>query len=398
MTIASAVPDFYLGLKKNRKYIRILVLILYTLPLFSTHPKFIVVLEDSKTEKIKAAQSGPSEIMQIGMGFWASKVLLTAVKFGLFTLLAPEASSANQIKEKLGLRCAPRHVFDWLDALVSLGFLERSGILENALYSNTPQTGAFLDKNKPSYMGGILEMANNRLYKFWNDLDEGLLTGQPQNEGKGRPSGNMEFFTELYKDDTKLNEFMNAMSGIQTGNFLALVSKFDFGQYDTMLDIGGADGWLSIQVCLHHPTIHCTTYDLPPVGPVAKRKIAAFNLADRISIASGDFNHDPWPQATVITMGNILHGMDEDGKQRLIEKIYDVLPKNGVFIAIENIIDNERRQNTFGLLMSLNMLVENGDAFDYTLNDMERWTKKAGFTRTELVSLAGPTSGAISYK
>jgi O-methyltransferase domain/Dimerisation domain len=357
------------------------------------------MLSDLSVEKKKVVTTlEPSKIMQIGMGFWASKVMLTAVKFRLFTMLAPGPLSAKEIKEKLGFSCSDRHVLDWLDTLVSLGFLERKGLLQDALYTNAEDTDFFLDKNKRSYMGGILEMANNRLYQFWGDLGEGLRTGQPQNEGKGNPHGNMEFFSELYKNEEKLQEFMNAMSGIQMGNFISLVNKFDFSKYDSLLDVGGADGWLSIQVCLDDPKIQCTTFDLPPVEPLAKKKIAGFNLSNRINVASGDFLNDEFPKADVISMGNILHGLEEEVKQQVVQKVYDTLPAGGAFIAIENIIDNERRKNTFGLLMSLNMLIENGDAFDYTMDDFERWTKSAGFKRTELIPLAGPTSAAIGYK
>lgn len=356
------------------------------------------MLSETSTEKTKVvATLNPSKIMQTGMGFWASKVLLTAVKIELFTVLAPEPLSALEIKQRLKLKCSDRHVYDWLDAMVSMGFLERKGLLETALYSNAEDTDFFLDKNKRSYMGGILEMSNNRLYSHWNNLDEGLITGKQQNEGKDS-NGNMDFFTELYKDEKALREFVDAMSSIQGGNFMSLAKQFNFNRYQTLLDVGGADGWLSIQVCLNHPDIQCITFDLPPVSPLAQKKIESFGLAERIKVIGGDFMKNLFPEADLITMGNILHGLDEDVKQQLIQKVYDRLPDGGAFIAIENIIDNERRQNTFGLLMSLNMLIENGDAFDYTLNDFERWTKAAGFKKVEVMPLAGSTSAGIAYK
>lgn len=356
------------------------------------------MLAESTVQKTQSAITlNPSKIMQVGMGFWASKVLLTAVKFKLFTLLSQKPLSANEIKNQLHLNCTERHVYDWLDALVSLGFLERKGLLQDALYSNAEDTDFFLDKSKRSYMGGILEMSNTRLYKFWNDLDEALITGKPQNEAK-ESGGNMFFFEDLYKDEAALQQFMDAMSGIQTGNFMALTKQFDFNKYKTMLDIGGADGWLSIQVCLNHPDIQCISFDLPPVAPVAQKKVDSFGLTDRIKVAGGDFLKNLLPKADLITMGNILHGMDEQTKQELVQKVYDTLPAGGTFMAIENIIDNDRRQNIFGMLMSLNMLVENGDAFDYTLDDFECWAKTAGFKRVELLPLAGPTSAAIAYK
>lgn len=342
-------------------------------------------------------QPDPSKIMQIGMGFWASKALLAAVKLRLFTLLGgKKILSGAEIKEALQLKTIDRHVYDWLDTLTSFGFLERQGVLDQATYFNSPETELFLDTQKPSYIGGILEMANNRLYSFWGSLEEGLLTGQPQNETKGNLVG--EGFEVLYQSPEKLQEFMDAMSGIQTGNFMTLSKKFDFDKYSTLADIGGADGWLSIHLCLQHRELNCISFDLPQVQEVARKKVEQFFLQDRIKIVSGDFFKDELPTAEIITMGNILHGMNEDSKQQVIQKVYDTLPNGGVFITIENIIDEERKQNAFGLMMSLNMLIENGDAFDYMFSDFDRWTKNAGFTRTEIIPLTGPASAAIAYK
>lgn len=339
----------------------------------------------------------PARIMQLGMGFWAAKVLLSAVKLQLFTVLGAGPLSAGEIKSRLGLGCTDRHIYDWLDALVSLGFLNRDGLLASARYTNAPDSALFLDKNKPSYMGGILEMANNRLYGHWGHLEDGLRTGRPQNEARDT-QGNMELFNELYTDPHALREFIEAMAGFQTGNFTKLADTFDFSKFDSMLDVGGADGWLSIQVCLRHKNIRCTTFDLPPVEPLAARKIAAFGLSDRIQTARGDLLNDPFPAARLITMGNILHGFDEPTKQTVVRKVYDTLPAGGAFMAIENIIDNDRRQNTLGLLMSLNMLIENGNAFDYTVGDFEGWANAAGFRRVEVIPLTGGTSAAVAYK
>lgn len=348
-------------------------------------------------EKLSAEkQPDPSKIMQIGMGFMASKVLLSAVKFRLFTLLSARPMSGPQIKEHYGFKTTLRHVYDWLDALVSLGMLQREGTGDAALYANAVETGLFLDQDKPTYIGGILEMSNSRLYRFWNNLEDGLLTGLQQNEAK--EATNMHFFEDLYKDADKLQEFMNAMSGIQLGNFIMLANKFNFSQYNTLVDLGGADGALSVQVSRRHPSIHCITFDLPPASALAEKNIARLHLDDHIKAQGGNFLTDPLPKASIYTLGNILHGLNEDTKQQLVNKVFQALPANGVMITIENIIDNDRRQNTFGFLMSLNMLIENSDAFDYTMDDFDRWARAAGFERTEIIPLTGPTSAAIAYK
>ncbi|WP_316816692.1 methyltransferase [Pedobacter nyackensis] len=340
-------------------------------------------------------QPSPENIMKIGTGFWASKILLTAVSFQLFTRLAERKTmQAKDIKDLLGLKCTDRNVYDFLDALTVFGFLKREGVLDTAIYSNTVDTDTFLDVNKPSYIGGILEMMNNRLYGFWGNLGEGLLTGLPQNEAKRSE----DFFGLIYSDPEKLKEFTNAMSGIQMGNFMAFAQKFDFTNYKTLVDVGGSAGLLSLMVVKYNPHMHCTSFDLPQVEPIANTTIQQFGLSDRVKTASGDFFTMPIPNADVVVMGNILHDWDEENKIALMRKAYAALTDNGAFVAIEGIIDDERKQNVFGMMMSLNMLIETGTGFDYTFADFNRWAKIVGFKTTTLIPLAGPSSAAIAYK
>jgi hypothetical protein len=340
-----------------------------------------------------AERVDPSHIMQVGMGFWASKTLLSAVELELFTALGSDAMSASQIAETLGLH--PRAVPDFPDALVALGLLDRDGEGSDARYRNTDATAVFLDKASPAYIGGILEMSNARLYRFWGDLTEALQTGKPQNEIKqnGKP-----MFDELYSDPDRLEQFMNAMSGISLGPFQALAEKFDFSNYKTLCDVGGATGQLSCIVANRHPHMSCASHDLPVVEPIATRTIERAGLSDRVSTEAGDFFTDPLPEADVITMGMILHDWNTERKMHLIRAAYDALPEGGAFIAVENLIDDARRENAFGLLMSLNMLIEFGDAFDFTGADFAGWCKEVGFSNVEVLTLAGPASAAIAYK
>lgn len=337
----------------------------------------------------------PSEIMKVGMGFWPSKVLITAVQDGLFTHLAQQPCSLREIKNLFGWNCTDRHASDFLDTLFALKFLQREGIGSLAVYSNAEETDLFLDRNKPTYIGGILEMANNRLYPFWANLSDGLKTGLPQNEMK---NGGQNLFEGIYSSPDLLKGFINAMSGVSVGNFIVFANRFDFSKYKTLCDIGGSGGILSLQVAKHQPHLSCISFDLPPVEPIAKENISHFGLGDRVKTASGDFFKDSFPKADIITMSLILHDWNEDNKRILIKKAYDALPAGGALVAIENIIDNQRSQNVFGLAMSLNMLIETGEGFDFTHNDFTGWVKEAGFSRVDLLPLAGPASAAIAYK
>ncbi len=337
----------------------------------------------------------PENILKIGTGFWASKILLSAVKFEIFTTLAETKSmSANDIKTHLGLKCTDRNVYDYLDALTTFGFLNREGLLETAKYSNHNDTDFFLDRNKPTYIGGILEMMNNRLYGFWGNLEEDLLTGLPQNEAKS--GGNL--FEALYSDADRLKEFIHAMSGIQMGNFMAFSQAFDFSKSKTLVDVGGSGALLSLMVAKHQTHMTCVSWDLPEVAPIANENIQKFQLQDKVKTANGDFFKDPLPKADIVVMGNILHDWDEETKLMLMKKAYDALPSGGAFVAIEGIIDDERNKNVFGMMMSINMLIETGKGFDYTFADFNKWAKAVGFTSTKIIQLAGPSSAAIAFK
>ncbi|MFL5746907.1 MAG: methyltransferase [Niastella sp.] len=335
----------------------------------------------------------PTRIMQTGLAFWSSKVLLSAVNLKLFTLLAQGSKTGEEIRTALNLQ--QRGLADFLDALVSMNFLHREGTGAEAKYCNTLESDAYLDKNKSCYIGGILEMANNRLYPFWNNLEEALQTGMPQNEVK---SGKKSLFETLYEDENRLEEFIAAMGGIQTGNFIAFASQFNFDHYYTHCDVGGAGADLSIQIAKHHPSILSTSWDLPQVAPIATRNIERHQLQDRVVTRSGDFFNDEFPKADVITMGNILHDWDLTQKKMLIQKAYNALPPGGAFVVIENVIDDERKENTFGMLMSLNMLIETHGGFDYTAADFTSWTKEAGFSHVDIMHLSGPASALIAYK
>ena len=327
------------------------------------------------------------------MAFWPAKVLLSAVELRLFTELGSTSMTGAELQQALGLHSRANP--DFFDALVALKFLDRVGDGADARYSNTPETALFLDGHSPQFMGGFLEMANARLYRFWGDLTEGLRTGSPQNEIKHTGAS---MFAELYSKPERLEQFMDAMSGISAGNFQALAEKFDFARYRTLCDVGGATGQLSTLVARRHPHLRCTSLDLPAATAIAERKIAAAGLADRVSAQSLDFFAEPLPKADVITMGMILHDWNLEKKMHLVRAAYDALPAGGALVVVENLIDDARRENAFGLMMSLNMLIEFGEAFDFTASDFFGWCRHAGFSSMEVIHLAGPASAGVAYK
>ncbi len=330
----------------------------------------------------------PDKIMELGMGFWGSKALLSGVELGLFTELAREPLGAKTLQERLGLH--PRSALDFFDALVALGMLQR----KDGLYSNTSETDVYLDRAKPTYIGGWFEMVNQRLYRFWGSLTEGLRTGLPQNEVK---EGG-DFFGELYSDTARLKVFLHSMTGISMGASKAIAKKFPWSDYQTFIDIGCAQGGLVVEVALAHKHITGGGFDLPVTGPIFEEYVNSFGLSDRLRFFPGDFFKVPLPKADVISMGHILHDWDLQEKKMLIAKAYDALSDGGALIIFEAIIDDDRRQNAFGLLMSLNMLIELPGGFDFTGADCSEWLTEAGFRDIRVEYLAGPDSMVIGIK
>lgn len=331
----------------------------------------------------------PERILQTGLGFWASKALLSAVEIELFTELAKHPEDLATLSGRLGLH--PRGARDFLDALVSLGFLQRD---EAGVYANTPETGVFLDKRKSSYIGGILEMANSRLYPFWGALTAALRTGEQQNEARAGD----DMFAKLYADPAKLKEFLRAMSGVSHGANLAIARQFPWSGYKTYVDAGTAQGDLAVQIALANPHLTGTGFDLPEVGPIFEDYVEANGLTGRVDFQGGSFFTDPLPKADVVLYGHILHDWDLEQKKHLLRAAWEALPAGGAVVVYDAIIDDNRSQNAFGLLMSLNMLVETSGGFDYTGADCQAWMRGAGFRETRVEHLVGPDSMVIGIK
>ncbi len=336
-----------------------------------------------------SVQLTPERILQTGLAFWASKALLSAIEMGVFTELAHGPEGFDALSGRLGLH--PRSSRDFLDTLLALGFLQRDG----DRYANTPETDLFLDRRKPSYIGGILEMANHRLYPFWGHLTTALRTGLPQNEMREGGSG---LFDVLYADPARLKEFLASMTGISHGANMTIARAFPWANYRTFVDVGTAQGDLAAQVAVANPHLRGVGFDLAAVAPVFEEYVAAVGVADRVTFQPGDFFTQDLPKADVVMMGHILHDWDLATKKTLVRKAFEAIPAGGAFIVYEAIIDDDRSKNAFGLMMSLNMLIETPGGFDYTGADCTGWMREAGFTATRVEPLVGPDSMVIGIK
>jgi hypothetical protein len=202
----------------------------------------------------------------------------------------------------------------------------------------------------------------------------------------------------LYRDPSGLKAFLQAMTGVSLGTAKVLARKFPWKRYQSFVDVGVAQGATPVQIALAHSHLSGGGYDLPDVGPIFEAYVKSFGLGDRLRFYPGNFFTDPLPSADVLIMGHILHDWPLAEKQMLIAKAYAALPPGGALLVYEALIDDDRRQNAFGLLMSLNMLIETPGGFDYTGADCSGWMRASGFSETWVEHLIGPDSMVVGIK
>ncbi|MCW2652347.1 MAG: methyltransferase [Mycobacterium sp.] len=334
--------------------------------------------------------AGPQSVVEVGMAFWSSRVVLTAVEFGLFTELAAGPLSAHEIIERLGWhRRAGGPV---LDALVGMRLLRRDPA---GRYSNSRRGALFLDRGRPSYLGGLMELSSKRLFDLWSGLGGLLQTGRPE---AGEECGDNEFFSALYRDPAALRSFLVGMTGISTGEAMLIAARFPWKEFRTFVDIGAAQGALPVRVALTHPHLSGVSYDLAAVRPIFEEYVASFRLGERLRFTAGDMHDGPLPAADVICFGHVLHGYGETERRELIAKAYAAVPAGGALLIYDAMVNPNRRRNFASHLSSLNIMLETREGFEATTTQCAEWLRAAGFVRVTTRHLIGPTSMVFGYK
>lgn len=188
------------------------------------------------------------------------------------------------------------------------------------------------------------------------------------------------------------------MTGLSMGAHKAIAAKFPWQRYHTFADVGCAEGGLPVELALAHQHLTGVGFDLAPCAEHFDEYVNSFGLKQRLRFQPGNFFADPLPEADVIIMGHILHDWDLDEKQALLAKAHAALPEQGALIVFDAIIDDQRQRNAFGLLMSLNMLIETPGGCDYTGTECQGWMRSIGFRDAYLEHLSGPDSMIVAIK
>ena len=334
------------------------------------------------------ASPGPDRILEIGHAFRASKTLLSAVELGIFTALAEGPLDLEALRQQVGMHA--RGARDFLDALVALGMLNRQA---DGCYCNSPETDRYLDRTKPTYIGGLLERLSVEQYGIWSALTAAVRTGMPQND-KTMVSN----FAPLYADTRSRDLYVEGMSARTQPTAKALAASFPWTDYRTFVDIGTSRGCLPAEIALAHPHLTGGGFDLPPLAPLFADYIRQRALSNRLHFYPGDFFKDALPSAEVLIFGRVLHNWDLAAKRMLLKKAYTALPTNGAVIVYERLIDDERRVNVDALLSSLQMLLASAGGFDFSGKDCISWMREIGFRNMRIERLTADQSMVVGNK
>jgi hypothetical protein len=328
---------------------------------------------DKKISQYHGQTICPESMIRLAYAFVPSRVFLAAFQLNIFATIQnskKQSLSAKQVCKKLSL-IDIEAATDFLTSLVEMSVLLSDVTLEGkTIFYNTTEISKMVTVDPTAVNIDFLIMSSARLYRFWSDLPDALVTGFKQNECIKR-----QVHIELYDNPELLNVFLRGMNGYSFDIRSAFVEKFDFTPYHTVTDVGGATGLLSIAIAKQYPHItQFITTDLPQVGPLAARVISKSLLTDqnRVMFVGSDFLMEEIPSSDVIIMSIVLHDWPLQVKKMLLEKGYRALPDNGVLVVIDSLIDDDRRTHTYGLCMSVNMLIEFGvdGGYDHTGADL----------------------------
>ena len=349
-----------------------------------------------------------SPIMQMATGFWVSKTLMTAVELGVFTKISAyekdnDSTSLTlaEFQNIIGIQ-ERRPAEAFTTALVSLGLLKLNKKNNGEkTFANSEVSSMFLDKSKSTYIGDVVTMFDERLYKRWDKLSQALKTNKPIGEKQGEDIESIFDKAKSNQEIEQLQKFTHAMYGVSLGPAMALAKNVDFSKHKKMMDIGGGSGVYAIQVVAQRANnMSAVVLDSEPVCRVANEYIQQYNLQDKVQTMTFDFFKDQLPNdCDVAFLSHVLHIFDRDKNITLLKKIYDSLPnENGIIIISEWLLNDEKTGPIPSALMGLTMIIENSGGRGYSYSEILQMLTEVGFKNIERRPLIEPAEVVIGYK
>lgn len=320
------------------------------------------------------------EIIKIATGFHLSKILFAAVEFDIFSKIGRKKLQAKEIAKMC--RLPVRSTTRLLNGNVAVGLLN----YEKGKYSNSKVSEKYLIRGKKEYLGDLMKAYNNMLYDKWGNLEEVIKSNKfqpvfgPQKDTIGNISKNIKIAEKA----------IMAQHNYSIKPAEELASKFDFSKYNTLLDLGGGSGILSITAVKKYPNLKAIVFDFPPVCKITRKVISKYKAGTKVKVIEGNILIDDFPKgADIILISGVLDGYDSKICRKIIKKSYDYLPSGGAIILKESIINDDRTSPLFPVLFSIALMIETEGGDARSRGEMTQWLKEAGFKKIRYKPLTG---------
>ncbi len=303
----------------------------------------------------------PAPIMELATAFQRSRPLLTAFELGLFTALASEARTSDEVAAAIGAE--PRATDRLMNALVALELLEKV----DGRFGNSPLAGKYLVKGRPDYLGGLGH--TNHLWDTWSRLTAVVRAGRP--EGLGDTDE---------RDDDWLRPFIAAMHTRARQSAGQVVAMLDLDGVSRVLDVGGGSGAYAMAFVRARRGISAVVFDLPKVVPLTRMYTQQEGLAAEVVTVAGNYLHDPLGEGyDLVFMSAVIHSNAVKDNRLLFEKAARALRPGGQLVVQDFLINEERSGPLQPALFALNMLVGTPAGDTYTESEVRQWMAEAGF-------------------
>ena len=304
--------------------------------------------------------------------FMESRVLLTALELDVFTAVGAGASAAAVASNRNAETGAMERL---LDALVSLGFLEKGG----DVFANSPLAARFLAEGSRDDARDALKH-NLSLWRRWSTLTDAVRAGHAVG------------VTEMgERDEDWTVPFIAAMHRGAAQRAPLVVQAVGTQGVRRMLDVGGGSGAYSIAFARAGATLRAEILDLPSVLPIADRHVAEAGLADRVATRAGDLRTDDLGSGyDLVLLSSICHMLGPEENRDLLSRAARALAPDGRVVVSDFVLDEDGTGPRQAVLFSINMLVGTPSGRSYRESEYAAWLGAAGLVDVARVRLPGP--------
>lgn len=304
-----------------------------------------------------------SQVLGVSRQFVEARVVLTGAELDVFTLLAAEGLTVEQVAERLmGDR---RGVAALLDALAALGLLQK----DNGVYRCVSPVAEVLSADSPTSVLPML-LHSAHLWPRWSRLTD-IVRGAEPSAG-----------AVALGDDEGREAFIGAMHAVGAARAPEMVAAVAPGEARSLLDVGGGSGTYTEAFLRACPAMRATIFDLPPVIEIARRRLAPRGPLERITLVAGDFYQDPLPGGhDLVLLSAIIHQNSPEQNEALYRKCLDALEAGGRIVIRDHVLSPDRTHPRSGALFAINMLVATPGGGCYTFEEIRAGLEAAGFER-----------------